>query len=127
MLPSRRRRLGPMIVLENRTRTQKTFNLTHRIAPLRRVHKRAVRDREGVTRVHDHRMVYPDSITILAGKQSPPVPDIYVTAPEIAKAIVAGDIVVREVEPAKPSGDAPVTEEATEETAPTFGRRRPRG
>lgn len=123
-----------MIVLENRTRTQKTFNLSHKTAPLRRVHKRAVRDAEGNTQVHDHRVVYPDSLTILAGKQSQPVPDNYAGAPEIAKAIRKGDIVVKPAPEAPAPSDAPAAEptadevpEGAEESAPTTGRRRPRG
>ncbi len=123
-----------MIVLENRSRTQKTFNLTHRIAPLRRVHKRARRDAEGNTHVHDHRVVYPDSITILAGRTSQPVPDNYAGAPEIAKAIKRGDVVVRPApeQVVDAATKADVAESAdvadlAEDSAPTIGRRRPRG
>lgn len=78
------------IALENTARTSKTFNLTHRIAPIRAVHKRAVTDREGKTRIHDHRVVYPESITLLAGETKHGLPDSYANAPEVAKAIAKG-------------------------------------
>jgi len=112
-----------VIALENVSRTQKTFNLTARIAPLRRVHKRATTDRDGRTRIDDRRLVYPDSITILAGATSKDLPDSYEHAPEVAKAIARGDVKVhrREATADEPATSGPEAEGAQQ--APRSRRR----
>lgn len=78
--------------LKNLTRTARTYNLTTKVAPLRRMYPRATQLPDGGAAISDRRVVIPDSITILAGATSPVLEDGVLSCPEIAKAISKRDL-----------------------------------
>jgi hypothetical protein len=107
-----------MIEIQNVSGRVQVFNLTNKVAPLRRVYPSRTVDREGLVSHGERRVVHPDSITIRAGG-SVKVPDGYQTAPEIQKAVAAGRIKISQVpEASKATGRAPAQAAAEAEAMP---------
>lgn len=114
--------------LKNRTRRALTFNLTTKVAPVRHLFGRRTDHRDGSVTIADKRLVLPESVTVLAGKNnlSASLPDSAVGCPEIAAAIARKDVEwipdPKETEPAAEIPavlEAPPAPEASTEEAST--------
>ena len=79
--------------LTNRTRTAQTYNLTNKVAPVRKIFERRTQTRDGVVSISDRRVVFPDSITILFGETSKSLPDGVKHCPEVVAALARRDVV----------------------------------
>jgi hypothetical protein len=97
--------------LENLTRRARTFNLTTRIAPIRALFDRREDQKDGTAKVVSRRVVYPDSISLLArGSTADDLHDGVPLCPEVAKAITKGEVrwvpTPEKPKKAKPPSDA---------------------
>lgn len=117
--------------LKNRTRFQHTYNLSLKVAPLRKIY-----ERQGPNGVENRRIVLPDSVTVLAGvgTLSQSLPDGAKDCPEVAKAIARRDVfwVPDPVKVEEPSAEeapklAPEPEPTTINDGEPNARRRARG
>ena len=124
-----------MISLINKSRQIQTFNLTRELAPIRKVFERRVDGDDGGFTRREHRVVLPDSITLLVGGRHDNLHPRVVHAPEIAAAIKKKLVEVVEmaspvVEPvAEASADVEVAVEASpvvEDARPTAPKSRAR-
>lgn len=118
--------------LKNRTRFSHTYNLSLKVAPLRKIY-----ERQGSNGVENRRIVLPDSVTVLAGvgTLSPSLPDGAKDCPEVAAAIKRRDVIwvpdPVEAPSAAPNEEAPKLAPEPEPTTINDGepnaRRRARG
>lgn len=104
--------------LKNRTRRALTFNLTTKVAPVRQLFDRRVEHKDGSTSVAQRRLVFPDSVTVLAGKLSDSLPDGAPHCPEVAAAIARRDVEWVPDEPASSSKPSDASESPAPEAAP---------
>lgn len=107
------------ITITNLLRTAQTFNIPRDVAPVRKHYPRATEHKDGTVEKADVRIVHGDSLTVLAGKTSAPVPNEWRTTPDVAKAARARTIVIADVpEAAKPIDEEPVVVAQAETPAP---------
>lgn len=111
-----------MGTLENLTRTISVYNLTTAVAPIRKEFARVQTHKDGTATLTSKRVVFPDSITILAGEKLSGLSDGVTSAPEIRAAIARKEL--RWIPDAAPATPAPVakkreTEVMEEAPAPT--------
>lgn len=74
------------IAITNKSRTIQVLNLSRAIAPVRGEYPRTIEHRDGTNERVMKRVVYADSITLLAGECKTGLPNEYRRAPDVMKA-----------------------------------------
>jgi len=95
-----------MVTLENLTPRARVFSLGLAVAPIRATHTRRVVDKHGKTSTHEKRVVHDDSITLLA-KGKLEVPEHFLRARSIQKAIAKREVRVLASAPTAPAKTKP--------------------